>query len=445
MRTKRLLFVLLLCLLLLGGCGSEEAAAPTVAPTAVAVVAATEIPPTEVSPTEVPPTEVPPTEVPPTEVPPTEVPPDPNAALSMALQGIVEKWAADQRYPSAMLLVDLPARDFYWKGAAGVRDWESNDPVEADDPFALASVTKSFTAATILRLAEEGLLSIDDLIADYLDPTIVAEINVYDGVSYGPQITIRQLLNHTAGVGDHGFYDVDENGVSDFNEMLLANPDQSIRAPEVVAWTIANVPAVGPPGEQWVYSSTGYLLLGMIIEEVTGATLAEAYHTFVLDPLALDHTWLDYYEPPPAGVQSISHPYANDVDVANLEVRSSGWSEGGLYSTLDDQARFWRALLVDNTVFAEPGTLELMEEWVTAIPGAADYGLGLIRYDLDAIGMEGLPPVLCHAGIYNNLSVYVPEMDAVVIFTLNADTDFRTYFPFVAEVLYTLQAVTADA
>jgi hypothetical protein len=67
--------------------------------------------------------------------------------------------------------------------------------------------------------------------------------------------------------------------------------------------------------------------------------------------------------------------------------------------------------------------------------------LGLIRYDLTPLGMEGLPSVIGHPGIYNSMSYYWPEMDAIIILTLNSDTDFRSYFPFMAEVMYTMQAM----
>jgi hypothetical protein len=99
-----LLLVLLPCLpLLINGCQAEQSAAPTAAPATVVVI----------EPTDLPPTVAPPTMAPPTAFPPTEVPPDPNAALAAGLQDLVDRWAADERFPSAMLLVDLPSRDFY--------------------------------------------------------------------------------------------------------------------------------------------------------------------------------------------------------------------------------------------------------------------------------------------------------------------------------------------
>ena len=167
-------------------------------------------------------------------------------ALATALQGIVDNYVGSDN-AGVVLMVDMPDKDFTWKGAAGMADPAANLAMIADDQFIISSGTKMFTAVTILKLVEEGLLNLDDPIATYLPADLVAQIHLLDGQSFGEEITIRQLLNHTSGLGDFSNgVDVNENEISDFKELVLAQPDTMWDTDMVLAWAIENAPPVAP-------------------------------------------------------------------------------------------------------------------------------------------------------------------------------------------------------
>ena len=154
-----------------------------------------------------------------------------------------------------------------WAGASGLRDVNRGQPVTTDTAFALASVSKTLTAAVVLQLVDEGRLSLDDRVAPLLP-----------GYALHPRITVRELLDHTSGLPDYFL-----NGKID--RPLQSEPDAAWTAQD--AWDYV----LGPrkrfrPGKVWYYSNTNYLLLGELVEAVTGRPLAKEIRSRLLDPLS---------------------------------------------------------------------------------------------------------------------------------------------------------------
>lgn len=261
---------------------------------------------------------------------------------------------------------------------AGVAVLGSGRPVVPGGWIRMGSVTKAFVSTVVLQLAGEGRLALDDTVERWL-PGVVAG-NGNDG----RRITLRQLLNHTGGTGDDGFPAMDS--AADYYRHRYDR-----RVPErVVADTMRHPPAF-PPGTSWGYSNTGYLLLGMVIQRVTGRPWYREVDARVLRPLHLDHTrW-------PGDDPSLPSPHAHGyqrftaggpmVDVTDLVDADAS---GGLLTTPADLDRFMRALLggalLRPAQQAELETTVPVDARIDRLWPGARYGLGLFSRPLPCGG-----------------------------------------------------------
>ncbi|MFC4858981.1 serine hydrolase domain-containing protein [Actinophytocola glycyrrhizae] len=246
-----------------------------------------------------------------------------------------------------------------WSVTSGTRELGTDRPIRPRDRVRVASNTKMFLAATVLQLVGEGRVALSAPVEAYL-PGLVRG-NGYDGT----KITVRQLLRHTSGMADY---------VAD----VLGDPDANNhpwRPEELVALGLSHPPLFAP-GNGWAYSNTGYIVLGMIVEAVTGNDVGAEITDRLIRPLRL---WQTSY--PAAGDKRIRGPHAHGyhafpgqpvTDVTELEPSLPG-AAGALVSTGPDMTRFVRALLSGKVL--HPHLLAEMRETVPA--RGYDYGLGI--------------------------------------------------------------------
>jgi CubicO group peptidase (beta-lactamase class C family) len=256
--------------------------------------------------------------------------------------------------------------------------------------YRFASVTKHLTAALVLRLQEAGYLHIDDPLAAHLPVA---------GLANGGTITIRQLLNHSAGVGDYLNYSTSFlNSTSTWR--TYTNQD--------IVGYINEVGAKFAPGTGYSYSNGNFYLLGMLIEKKLGVSLTTAFHTWIFQPLGLTQTVFDETSSPTQKVPNLvesTRAYA----YSTTSVRAAG----ALVSTTADMAAFERALHTGS--FLTPASLTALKA-----PSArnSSYGLGTILFSSDAG-----TPYYGHTGTllnYKSLVYFVPAMNVGVAFTMNA-------------------------
>jgi D-alanyl-D-alanine carboxypeptidase len=261
-----------------------------------------------------------------------------------------------------------------WEKAAGVADLSTGAPMTLDHRFRISSATKLFVVAVVLQLVDEGALALD------------AEVSLVDG-----GVTVRQLLNHTSGL-PHAL---------ELNELF--EPYRKNRAyrsewtPRDVLALIESRPRLSSPGEGWFYSGSNFVVLGLIVEETTGATLREELRRRIIDPLELAETDLPEPFPTPAGLARgylpadnplLPGPGPDPVDVTNIE--PFGWGGSGMVSTARDMARFLRALLGGELL--PPAVIAEMLSTVTVASDWEEndgYGLGI--EDLTSIGEAASP------------------------------------------------------
>jgi len=338
----------------------------------------------------------------------------PSQDLAAQLQQIVNS-SLSTTIPvhSVLLKIEDPDSNFYWAGAAGMADPAQQIRMTTNHRFRIASVTKPMTATLILRLMEEGLVSLDSTAWCYLRDT--TEVN-FDSLhvwllnSYGRDITLRQLLNHTSGLPDYVFDGTpDQYGFTPFMRYALDHPEKMWQPHEMVQWSYRHLYPWYRPGWMFHYSDTGYVLLGMIAERVTGRALADLYREYIFTPLGMTQSYLEFFEPAQPGGE-LSHPFLSTIDLMEYNT-SFDWAGGGVVSSADDLLRFLHALM-SGELFQSASTHDLMFSWVSA-SGSHSYGLGVDSY------VTSLGEFIGHPGAYGSFAYYWQERGIYAVGTLN--------------------------
>lgn len=261
---------------------------------------------------------------------------------------------------------------------SGVADLKTGTPVSPDGYFRIGSSTKSFVATVILQLLAEGNLSLDDTVEHWLPGVVQGNGND------GNAITVRDLLQHTSGIHD------DYPGYDSAEDYHLHRYD-GYTPEQIVARAMAHPPDFAP-GQGWGYANTNYVLLGMIIERITGRPWFAEVEARIVRVLGLEHTVWPGMSPslpdPHAMGYQWFEPGAAPVDVTLLVDADAS---GGILATTDDLNQFFRALLggglLQTAELAEmQRTVPVDEEVELFWPGARD-GLGLFSRPLSCGGV----------------------------------------------------------
>lgn len=288
-------------------------------------------------------------------------------------------------------------------------------PAHPQQPYFIASIGKLVTSVLIGRLLEEGLLDYDDPVSLYLERDILQGLHVYKGKDYADDIQIRHLLNHTSGLCDF-VEDKPKQGAS-MLDRVFAEPSRFWTPEEVLHWSKDNLRSHFPPGKAFHYSDTGYNLLGLIAERVTGKPFHEALRHYLFEPLGMKHTYmLQRSEPIAKSELPIARLYSRDLDLTDYRSLSFSFAGGGIVSTGEDLLAFMKALVNHRIVSGR--TLDRMKDWAKFIFGM-DYGYGIINVKTVPLLMPKKFNVWGNAGTTGTFLFYHPEMDAYLIGSLN--------------------------
>ncbi|MFD7645525.1 serine hydrolase domain-containing protein [Kitasatospora sp. NPDC059795] len=257
---------------------------------------------------------------------------------------------------------------------AGVGDLATGAKVPADGQVRIGSNTKTFVAVVVLQLVAEGRIQLDASLDTYLPGLIRG-----DGID-GRNITVRQILQHTSGLADYTTF------------LDLSGTDQYVEPRDLLDVALAHPPDFAP-GAGWKYSSTGYLIAGLIIQKVTGRPVGEEITKRVIDRIGLRHTYFPAQgdtgirERHPHGYLPPAQPGAQPFDITEMDP-SWAWAAGAMISTTGDLNRFFAALIGGRLL--PPAQLAQMRTTVPADhfgPGAR-YGLGLASHPLPCGGLS---------------------------------------------------------
>ncbi|PNQ72284.1 hypothetical protein C1T31_12070 [Hanstruepera neustonica] len=313
----------------------------------------------------------------------------------------------DQPVANILVYLENEKQDFVYHKGFGQLSVSDDTTVSPNSPFKTASITKLFTATLILQLVEEGKLKLDDLVVELIgDQTFVGfnKLMMLDGKNFGKDIAVRQLLNHTSGLADI-FTDTQE----EFMGLFFENPQK--------LWTVQDLfetyyqfdlhnRAHFKPGEGFYYSDMNYFLLGLIIEKYRAMPLAEAFRTYILEPVGMSHTYLEYHE---AATNTLAFPslYLGDIEV-NADINTSfDWAGGGLVSTTYDLNLFMKALFGKQLIKQD----QLFQAMIT--DSRDRYGFGMFLYDFDGVRFYG------HSGFWGSDVFYNPEAGITMVVSVN--------------------------
>lgn len=323
------------------------------------------------------------------------------------LDAALKKAFRESSAPGVVAAVQTP--EYTWIRAVGVADRSSKRPMTPEMYHRIGSVTKTFTASLLLKAAGDGLLSLDDTIDQYVK-----------GVPNGDEITLRQLATMTSGVATY-------SETRKFPGDPGADLHRVWKPEELVEIGIKDSPLFDP-GTQFNYSNTNYVLLGLVLEQVTGKSMAELTREQIIGPLDLEDTSF-----PDRADNSIPDPHAQGY---TLQGRSSGqkprdatdwstssaWTAGMMISTVDDLLVYGRALGTGKGLLSPAQQKERIDSLASDVPpfdqppleGDFGYGLGLMK-EHGWIGHSGVI-----AG-YNTALYYNQELDAVLVVEANSD------------------------
>ena len=294
--------------------------------------------------------------------------------------------------------------DRHWDATLGVSDVDTQAPFAIDDNLRIASITKSFTATAVLQLVKEKKLALGDTLEEYVP-----------GIPNGDEITIKQILGMRSGV-----YDFTSNDA--FIAAFDADPTMAFDPSQAVEIIKQNQPAFAP-GTMTEYADSNYVLLGLIIEQVTGRTAEEVINEDVVKKLGLEDTTF-----PTTATVPEPHPtgYVPDPDDPSVPLRivndvnpKVAWTAGAMLSTVSDLKR-WAKELSDGSLL----TPKLQKERLKAhvFDGASlPIGYGL--------GVERLHDIVGHNGAifgYSTVAYRIPKYDATFVVAANSATNSTT-------------------
>ena len=307
-----------------------------------------------------------------------------------------EKYSSDG--PGATVLVAKDGQVLYRK-AYGLANLELGIPMKPENVFELGSITKQFTAVAILMLEEQGKLSIGDKLSKYISD-----------YPEGEKVTIEHLLNHTSGIQSY-------TDMQSF--MSQARVDMT---PTELIDVFKNEPMNFQPGEQWRYNNSGYILLGYIIEEVSGMSYEDFVEKNIFEKLGMENSYYgsktEVIKNRAWGYQPTEGGYQN----ANYLSMTLPYAAGSLMSTVDDMLK-WEQAIHNNTLISESSKQRAFSNSKLNNDNPTYYGYG---WSIDEI--QGVPTIEHGGGIfgYTTYAVYVPSEDLYAVVLSNSNGNSPT-------------------
>jgi D-alanyl-D-alanine carboxypeptidase len=336
---------------------------------------------------------------------PTLTPPSVPAQIDSLM---TKRYEADQ--PGGVVLVMRDGKSLFRK-AYGLASLELGVPMQPDMVLRIGSITKQITAAAILKLVEEGKVDLKAPIARYLDP-----------LPRGWEVaTVEQLLNHTAGIPNH-------TETAAYKARLREDMTPS----ELLAAYVANLPLDFEPGTKYHYSNTGYILLGMLVEKVSGQSYGDFLQKRFFDPLGLKHL---RYGSEEELIPGLVPGYTKWPKPCDYRSTSQTFASGGLVATADDVAR-WLQLLYEGKILKAASLARMLANLRLRDGKEVGYGFGIGFRPVLGLRLAG------HAGGvpgYKSWAEADPTTRTIVVILNNTDApkgDDATY----AKALFSILA-----
>jgi D-alanyl-D-alanine carboxypeptidase len=370
------------------------------------------------------------------------------------MERLLDELAGRKEVHGAVVGVTSAGRGLRWMGARGEAA-PGGPPVTPSTPFNIASITKLYVSAAVMRMVEEGELALHERLVDHLPSSITRRLHARGGVDHTSRITIEHLLAQATGLPDYiEDYPPRSRGLADRRnlvEILVQDGDR--------AWTLEDTarrirealrPHFPPQNLEGRrvrirYSDTNFQLLIGIMEARRGMSFAETLEALVLEPLDLRGTWVPGHTREGLPAQPVAALRFGDAVIALPRFLSS---IADLNATADDLLRFLRGLTTGE-LFRSPDTWPRMQARWNRFPLPLDraalrqpgwpieYSLGIMRFRLPRFltPFRPLPAVIGHTGSTGTWLFHVPELDLLLAGTVNQITAGAVPFRFVPNVL----------
>ncbi|MET9467216.1 serine hydrolase domain-containing protein [Streptomyces sp. NPDC006544] len=314
-------------------------------------------------------------------------------AVARQLDEAVRKVRDEAKVPGVQVALSAPGKGAYVR-AFGVADKATGRPMTDHLFMRIGSETKTFTVTALLELVDEGKVGLDDPIGTYVP-----------GVPNGDRITLRELAGMRSGLFN---YSADE----DFFKALTSDPQREFTPQELLGYSFKH-PVLFAPNAQFNYCNTNLILLGLVVEKVSGQRLADFITKEVVGPAGLKHTLF------PVGAEfpkPHAQGYTNQTASGKTEDSAGwnpswGWAAGAMISDLTD-LRKWAKVVATGELLT-PATQAERLKVSPALPGTG-YGLGIFKVN-GWIGHNGSLPG------YQSLTLYDPRTQATLVVLLNTD------------------------
>ena len=306
----------------------------------------------------------------------------------------------------------------------GLADRGPSSPIHPGTRFALASLSKAFTAAAVLTCVRDGLLRVEDRVVDLLSPSRRPR-------TMPEQVTVHHLLSHTSGIGDYAEEDEELPGyVADYGALWRDLPSYRMERPDDFLPLYADAVPVAEPGTAFHYCNAGFVLLGAVLEEVTSAPFAAAVSERVLRPAGMRSSgYFRLDEPvPDVAVGYLPRPATDAPWRSNIySVPVIGGGDGGGHATPRDVDRFLRSIASGDLLGDELGAL--MRGRHAAVAEGVWYGYGLyVRAD-GGFGHGGGDP-----GV-ETIARHLPDRDLTLVMLCNGEGMLDDAWPLVTSAL----------
>ncbi|MCB0941262.1 MAG: beta-lactamase family protein [Mycobacterium sp.] len=297
--------------------------------------------------------------------------------------------------PGVIVGVWSPRGDYI--RAVGVADTATGAPMQTDFYSRIGSETKTFTVTAVLQLADRHKIGLDDPIGRYLD-----------GVPGGDVITVRQLAGMRSGLANY-------TETQGFRDAITADPHRAYSPAELLGFAFAE-PPVFAPGEGLQYSNTNTILLGLLVEKISGMRLGDYLRDHVLAPLRLSHTSFPFgAEFPAPHAQGYTELTDDGPPITATDWNPSwAWSAGAMISTLADLHTWAAAVATGALLSPEMQRQRLQTVHEDGLPPDVGYGLGIFTVG-GWIGHNGSLPG------YQAVVVYQPETRTTLVILTNTD------------------------
>ncbi|MBZ9600048.1 MULTISPECIES: serine hydrolase domain-containing protein [Streptomyces] len=315
-------------------------------------------------------------------------------AVAVQLDTAIRQVMREAGVPGVIVGLWAPGKGSYVK-AFGVADKATGAPMRTDFNTRIGSQTKTFTVTALLQLVDQGKVGLDDPIGDYIS-----------GVPGGNLITLRQLAGMRSGLFN---YSEDP----DFDKAFTSDPDRRFTPQQLLEYSFKH-PVQFAPDAKFQYSNTNLILLGLVIEKVTGRPLAEVIDQDVVAAAGLRRTFFPTGSefPAPHAQGYTDQTASGKVEVSTDWDPSWAWAAGAMISDLEN-LRSWARTLATGTLLTPETQAQRLKTTSVGIPGAG-YGLGLFNVQ-GWIGHNGSLPG------YESLGVYLPQAQATMVVILNTD------------------------